>query len=134
MLASGRQRFDSDGGAALEFAIIAPIFLLLFCGIAVYGYWFHLGQSVQTLATEGARASIGGLDASERSSLALAYIDAQAPASGLAAADLTRTVDTTGSVTRVTVRLDVSHQPLMALAQMLPAPPQTIERSAVVLG
>jgi Flp pilus assembly protein TadG len=125
---------DSRGAAALEFAIIAPILLLLFCGMLVYGYWFHLGQSVQTLATEGARASIGGLDAIERRDLALAYIDAQAPDSGLASADLTREVEATATVTRVTVRLDVSHNALMTLARLLPAPPQTIQRSAVVLG
>ncbi|MEC4742860.1 pilus assembly protein, partial [Limosilactobacillus sp. c10Ua_36] len=40
--------------------------VVLMIAIVVYGSWFLMAQSVQSLASEGARAAIGGLDASER--------------------------------------------------------------------
>lgn len=122
------------GASALEFALVMPIFLLLVCGVLVYGCWFALAHTVQGLANEGARASIGGLDEDERRTLAQGYIDAQAGPSGLSVAHLTREVETTGGSTRVTVRFDVSGSPIMALSQIVPAPPAVIERSAVVLA
>ncbi len=135
MIAFARRLNRCDRGAsALEFALVTPIFLLLVCGVIVYGCWFALAHTVQSLANEGARASIGGLDEDERRDLAQTYIDAQAGPSGLDPAHLTREVQTAASSTRVTVRFDVSGSPIMALRQIVPAPPQVIERSAVVLA
>jgi len=57
---------DRRGASAVEFALVAPLFVLLLCGICVYAVWFLLAISVQSLATESARASLGGLDDSER--------------------------------------------------------------------
>lgn len=127
-------RKNCSGTAAVELALIAPVFILLVFGMIVYGSWFSLAQSVQTLATESARASIGGLDQVERQALATAYLEAQVGASGLDVEKVVQTVDVSGSATTVTVRLDVSEHPAMALSQMVPSPPQIIERSAVVLS
>lgn len=123
-----------SGAAAVELVLVAPIFILLVFGMIIYGSWFSLAQSVQTLATESARASIGGLDQVERQSLALAYLEAQIGPSGLDADQVVQTVDVTDSVTTVTIRLDVSEHPVMAFSQIIPSPPQIIERSAVVLS
>lgn len=49
-----------EGVAAVEFALVGPILVLLLIGIVVYGGWFLMAQSVQALASEGARAAIGG--------------------------------------------------------------------------
>lgn len=125
---------DRDGAAAVELALVAPVFILLVFGMVVYGTWFSLAQSVQSLATESARASIGGLDATERRSLALAYIEAQTPASGLDAARVAQTVEVSDTVTRVTVRLDLDGHPVMTLGPVIPPPPSVIERSAVILS
>lgn len=127
-------RRNCDGSAAVEMALVAPLFIALVLGMVVYGTWFSLAQSVQSLATESARASIGGLDAAERRSLALAYIAAQTPSSGLDATDLDPTVDVSTSVTRVTIRLNIADHPIMALCQFIPSPPTAIERSAVILA
>ena len=50
----GRQ----DGVAALEFAIVATVFLVLLFGILTYGFIFGLDQSMNHAAEEGARAAI----------------------------------------------------------------------------
>ncbi len=127
-------RKNCGGAAAVELALVAPIFILLVFGMIVYGSWFSLAQSVQTLATESARASIGGLDQIERQSLALDYLEAQVGTSGLDVDHIEQTVDVTDSVTTVTIRLDVSEHPVMAFSKIIPSPPQIIERSAVVLS
>ena len=46
-----------EGVAAVEFALVGPILVLLLIGIVVYGGWFLMAQSVQALASEGARAA-----------------------------------------------------------------------------
>lgn len=55
---SARRR-GREGVAAVEFALVGPILVLLLIGIVVYGGWFLMAQSVQALASEGARAAIG---------------------------------------------------------------------------
>ncbi len=47
-----------DGVAALEFAIVAMVFLVLLFGILTYGFIFGLDQSMNHAAEEGARAAI----------------------------------------------------------------------------
>jgi hypothetical protein len=125
---------NCEGTAAIEMALVAPVFLLIIFGMIVYGSWFSLAQSVQSLATESARASIGGLDPAERQSLALAYIDAQTSPSGLDRNDIDPVIDVSASVTRVSIRLDITGHPVMALCQFIPSPPRVIERSAVIMS
>lgn len=129
-----RLRENCNGAAAVELALVAPIFILLIFGMIVYGSWFSLAQAVQTLATESARASIGGLDQVERQALALGYLEARIGSSGLDADHVVQTVDVTESVTTVTIQLDVSEHPVMAFSQIIPSPPPIIRRSAVVLS
>lgn len=47
-----------DGVAAVEFAIVAMVFLVLLFGILTYGFIFGLDQSMNHAAEEGARAAI----------------------------------------------------------------------------
>lgn len=122
------------GASAVEFALVAPLFIALVCGICVYAVWFLLAISVQSLATESARASLAGIDDDERRDLARAYVTAHAPDSGLAPAQLVQVVDVEAGRTRVTVRFDASDHPVMALKGLIPSPPSVIERSAVVAG
>uniref|UniRef100_UPI00289A9E19 TadE/TadG family type IV pilus assembly protein n=1 Tax=Brevundimonas sp. TaxID=1871086 RepID=UPI00289A9E19 len=57
----GRRRPSREGAAAVEFALVGPILILLLIGIVVYGGWFLTAQTVQAVASEGARAAVGGL-------------------------------------------------------------------------
>lgn len=47
-----------DGVAALEFAIVSMVFLVILFGILTYGFIFGMDQSMNHAAEEGARAAI----------------------------------------------------------------------------
>lgn len=68
----GRAR--DEGVVALEFALIAPVFLVLVLGTMVFAIYFATAVAVTHAAGEGARASIAGLDATDRASLAQARV------------------------------------------------------------
>jgi Flp pilus assembly protein TadG len=52
---------DRSGVAALEFALIAPVYLAFVLGIIAFGYYFTVEIAVTVAASEGARASVGAL-------------------------------------------------------------------------
>lgn len=66
---------DEDGSSAVEFAILAPVFILMLTGMLAYGLYFGAAHSLQQLAADAARVSIAGLDSSERDSLVGTYLD-----------------------------------------------------------
>ena len=47
-----------QGAAAIEFAIIFPIFFLIFYAIVTYGLIFAAQQTITLAASEGARAAV----------------------------------------------------------------------------
>ena len=114
------------GSAAVEFAIAGPIFILMLVAMVVYGGWFWLAQSVQTTASEAARAAVAGLDDGERRTLALA-VAANSRGAGLDPARLTMDVATVDGVLRVRAAYDASDHPVMMLKGLLPSPPETKE-------
>jgi len=122
-----------QGSAAIEFALLGPLLIVMLMSMVVYGGWMWLAQSVQTLATESARAAVGGLDAAERISLAQAFVDAEAEeGAGLARNHMTVAVESDEDVIRVQIAFDVSDHPLMMMAVLMPPPPMTIRRTAIV--
>lgn len=121
------------GSAAVEFALVGPVLVVMLLSMVVYGNWLWMAQSVQSLATEAARASIAGLDEGERIDLVAQFIAEQSDADvALSKDDLSFAVDSDDSVTRVTVSYNNIHNPIMKLAIIIPAPPAIIERTAVV--
>lgn len=120
------------GSAAVEFALVGPLFILLIIGAVVYGGWMWLAQGVQSLAAEGARAAIAGIDGEERAALARSAVTDTLDGTILQpeAAQVTVLSDT-GAI-RVTVTYDAAGHPLMALASLVPSPPRVIRREAVV--
>lgn len=123
---------DRRGVAAIEFAMVAPLLILMMLGMVVYGGWFWMAHSVQSLASEGARAAIAGLDPVERETLARSFVGAQVGDLGLQAERASVEVESTPSVIRINVAYDISDHPLMALSAIVPSPPRVIRRTAVV--
>ena len=61
LLRVSRITSDNSGVAAIEFAIVAPIFFLMVFGMLAYAIYFGVVHSVQQLAADAARVSVGGL-------------------------------------------------------------------------
>ncbi|MBD3832973.1 MAG: pilus assembly protein [Brevundimonas sp.] len=127
-----RFRRDRRGVAAIEFAIVAPLLIMMMFGMIMYGSWFWMAHSVQSMASEGARAAIAGLDPAEREQLARAFVGLQVGDLGLDSAKAAVEVESTPNVIRVNIAYDASDHPLMALSGLIPSPPKIIRRTAVV--
>lgn len=81
--AAGRRRIlalahGTEGAAALEFAILSPIYFLMMAGMMAYGIYFGAANSVQQIAADAARTAVAGLDPAERKALVASYIQANA--------------------------------------------------------
>jgi Flp pilus assembly protein TadG len=68
------RRRRQDGAAAVEFALIVPVFLLLLFGIIAYGYMLSFRQSVSQAASEGARAAAVAPSSADRQAVAYTAI------------------------------------------------------------
>lgn len=67
-------RPEDEGAVALEFALVAPLLLLLVFAAMTFALYFAALVAVAHAATEGARATIGGLSPMEREQLAGARV------------------------------------------------------------
>ncbi|MFN3210744.1 MAG: TadE/TadG family type IV pilus assembly protein [Roseovarius sp.] len=65
---------DTTGAVAIEFMLIAPLLMALIFGIITLGFYMGVSHSVHQLAAEAARASVAGLDETERRDIATAYL------------------------------------------------------------
>lgn len=127
---------DQSGTSAIEFAIVAPVFILLVFGMIAYGIYFGALHSVQQMAADAARTAIAGLDENERKTLAQRYIDLNAD--GYVFIDRKKLVvevkdsDKDSEQFVVSLRYDASQLPIWNLLPMLPLPEKTISRSSTI--
>lgn len=122
-----------DGAAALEFAIVGPVLVVVLMGICGYGGYFWLSHAVQQTANDAARAAMGGLDAAERTLLANAVLAQEIDDYAwlkLANASTTVTGDTNTLTVRVTY--NAADTPFWSMKGLVPMPSSTIARSATV--
>jgi Flp pilus assembly protein TadG len=131
-----KMRKDSRGVAAIEFALIAPVFFMLLLGIAAYGIYFSAISSLQELTADAARASVAGVSAAEREAIVTNYIAQSSPNYRLLGGHPIRvaTAPFPGDPTRysVTLSTDISNLPLQGPSGLFPMPSATIQRTAVV--
>jgi Flp pilus assembly protein TadG len=66
--ASGRK--NDRGAAALEFALVAPLLLMVLLGIVSYGYMLSFRQGMSQGAAEGARAAAVAVASADKPALA----------------------------------------------------------------
>src|ERR1700683_1782422 len=123
------------GVAAVEFAMLLPLFLMLVFGIVVFGSYLAMVHGVQQLAAEAARSSVAGMSDSERSSIATSYVAASAASSPLLfPANVSVNAATSVSdpnVFVVTVSYNAAGMFIYSLP-FVPSPPSTIVRSAAI--
>lgn len=65
---------DDSGASAVEFAIVAPVFIMILLTMVGYGIYFSTALSVEQIAADAARYSVAGLTQDERTTLAEDYI------------------------------------------------------------
>jgi Flp pilus assembly protein TadG len=123
------------GAAAVEFAMLLPLFLTLVFGIVVFGSYLTMVNGVQQLAAEAARSSVAGMSDSERSSIATSYVTANVGTYPLILPNkISVNAATSASdpnVFVVTVSYNASGMFIYSLP-FVPAPPSTIVRSAAI--
>jgi len=74
----GAGRRDDKGAAALEFALVAPLLLMVLLGIVSYGYMLSFRQGMSQGAAEGARAAavaIASATATQKSDAAVSAVN-----------------------------------------------------------
>ncbi len=129
-----RSIHDRRGSTAVEFALVAPMLIVLLFGIVAFGAIIGVDNGLQQLVAEAARASVAGLSDPERQQLAQASVTANAASYpfidptkiGLA------TTDPTSTSFQVTVTYDMSGFFAYRLLSGLPLPSAAVKRSAVV--
>lgn len=122
--------------SAVEFAILAPVFILLVMGMIAYGIYFGAMHSIQQIAADAARTAIAGLDETERKTLATGFIDRNA--GGYPFIDRDKLVvdvkdnplDAQQFV--VSLQYDAQDLPVWSLLPDLPVPGKTITRSSTI--
>jgi Flp pilus assembly protein TadG len=66
---------NRSGAAAVEFAIVAPVFILIVLTMCAFGIYLSSAHSIQQIAADAARSAVAGLDEAERSALVQRYVD-----------------------------------------------------------
>lgn len=130
-------REHDDGTAAIEFALVLPVFLVVLLGILAYGIYFAAAHSTAQLAAEAARASVAGLTDAERTNLARASVYQNAGNYSVLIDPAKVTVEAAPLVSnatefRVAVRYNAQNLPIWSFAPFLPLPSDTIEQTAIV--
>lgn len=125
-----------SGGAAIEFAILAPIFLMFLFGMIAYGIYFGASHSIGQISADAARVALAGLTETERQSLVNDFIARNAD--GYIFVDVDHvSVSAHNSVADgtqfvVAVSYDAHDLPMWNLLSGLPLPQSTIFRQSTI--
>ena len=129
-------RNDRSGTAAVEFAILSPIFLMLLMGMIAYGIYFGASHSLQQIAADAARTAVAGINEAERQQLASRFVTLNAPGYPFInpAKLVVQTNDSIadGSQFVVELQYDARDLPIWALLANLPLPATTIVKHSTV--
>lgn len=127
---------DTKGTAAIEFAILTPVFLLMLMGMLAYGIYFGAAHALQQLAADAARTAIAGVDAAEGQGLVRDYLARNAGAYILIdpARLASEVVVPPGSPDQYVVRLvyNAADLPIWNLYPPLPLPDQQMVYGATI--
>lgn len=122
-----------EAGAAVEFAIIGPVLIVLLAGIFTYGGYFLTAHTVQQITNDAARAAIAGLDDEERAALARGAAEAGLRAQAFMRGDLAQVqISRDGATLSVGLVYDASEDMYWAFQALLPTPSPQITRTATI--
>jgi Flp pilus assembly protein TadG len=124
---------NEQGSAAIEFAVLGPVLTVMLLGVMAYGGCFWISHSLQQLANDAARSTVGGLSTAERQSLAQATLASEAPTYlNLTGNLVTLTESESGQAVTVSIAYDASASVFWAMKSLIPMPSSTIVRQATI--
>lgn len=133
------RRRDQRGAAAVEFALVLPILLLLVFGIIAYGYMLSFRQSMSQAAAEGARAAAVNVNAGARETEAIAAVNEALGAYGVSCSDagmtctyrlVKGTADCATECAEIQLSYDYDAEPLIPVPLVGFAMPDTLSYGA----
>jgi Flp pilus assembly protein TadG len=127
---------DNRGTAAVEFALLSPLYILLLMGLIAYGVYLGAAHSVEQIAADAARVAVAGLSHAERQALVTRFIaDHSAGYAFVDPAKISIDFNNDAAATNyfvVRISYDARDLPIWQLATNLPLPATTISRQSVV--
>jgi Flp pilus assembly protein TadG len=134
--AAAALRRNKAGAAAVEFALLAPVLLMLIFAIIIYSLYFATYLGVRQATMEGARTAMMGMSTAERQTLATTQVTTVLAAYGsLLGSNATPTITTSVPATglfEVTVTVNLSASPIFGYMTLLPKPNPTITYQVIV--
>ena len=117
-----------NGASAVEFALVAPVFLFLIAAVVGYGLMFLTAMSLQQLGADVTRATIGGATQGEKANLADGLLTSATNEYVLI--DNTRVqvdvdYDLGNEMTVVHLQYDITGHPIEIFRGILPMPENT---------
>ncbi|MCI4644815.1 MAG: pilus assembly protein [Hyphomonadaceae bacterium] len=125
------------GTAAVEFALLAPVFLLLCFIMAGYGLLFMTQVSLHQLSADLTRSALGGLTLAEKQERASAHLSDRIDSFMMLDSQQARVrvfYDDATQETEVVLEYDTDTHPVRVLEGLLPMPPQTLEIRSSITG
>lgn len=124
---------DARGVSAVEFALLAPVAIVLLVGTVAYGLLFSTHVSLQQLVAETTRATVGGLSATERDAIARQHVAHTLPRYRLLHGPSTSvSVEAHGGATEVAIHYDASGHPAYIFEGLLPLPSKSVTYRQVI--
>lgn len=124
------------GSSAVEFALVAPVLLLLFAGIAAFGICLGAANNLRQIAAEAARASVAGITDTERASLAQSTVNRSLSTGAMfrpgSVAVQVGPDPNDATVYTVTVTLDAASLGINVFSRLLPMLPNVLRSTVSV--
>lgn len=125
-----------DGIVSIEFALVAPVFIILLAGMISFGWIYGVSSSLQRLSADAARASLVGTSQTERLALATTAVSTGVPAFPLLRPDRLAVqvvpVTTPMAGVRVTLTYDMTGMQAANMMRLWGGKGTTITRGAYV--
>lgn len=124
---------DASGASAVEFAMIAPLLILMLAGIVDYGMYFSTAHAVQQMVNDAARTAIAGSTAAERLALAQGVMEGEAGSYSFLAKGQSELAISEGTQILTVTLTFVPDAKTFELFPLPPGMPSTITRSASIV-
>ena len=132
---AGHLRENTDGVSAVEFALVAPLFLALVFGVICFSTLMSTYNGVQQLVAEAARAAVAGLSDIERDRIARDFVTGNAtnyPFIDPTKVQVSTTSNAAKATFQVAVRYDMSDSFVYRFGDLLPLPQPVFQRSSII--